>query len=332
MFTIRPSRQEIYVEDPKFLWKYSVRALAIILAVISTGLIGWSLAHEVVLPTNMDDRYEYADNEWFYSPDILFLLWELIALGLSIIWNIANILVLLSRNRPIHPGANVACDLLLWLGFIVTGAIATVRAENYLWWYPNDYDGFNVANPVSESSNSGSSDSISPDGTLSNITSPTYNPCEGFTSCAAQGSYYSAVHRKGVIIAVGAAISFIVLLVHFALFISACRYTNARRVNVLATVIAEKMNNENVSRDAAGGRNPNAGFVPISEPVEQQAPLGYGMPPAPTGMTVGDRWKMRAVVAEEQQQRRGTSYSHEQPQVVDDEHAPAAYKDNVHEA
>ena len=39
--------------------------------------------------------------------------------ALSIIWNATNIIVRLSRARPVHPGANVGCDLVLWLAFII---------------------------------------------------------------------------------------------------------------------------------------------------------------------------------------------------------------------
>ena len=59
------------------------------------------------------------------------------------------------------------------------------------------------------------------------------------------------------------------------------------------------MYNEKVSRDGDAAavederRNPNAAFVPICEPVELQAPLDYGIPPAPTRMTVGERKKRR---------------------------------------
>lgn len=38
---------------------------------------------------------------------------------LSIMWNLANITTRMCRARPIHPGANVACDLLLWLFLVI---------------------------------------------------------------------------------------------------------------------------------------------------------------------------------------------------------------------
>ena len=291
MFPVRRTRQQIHADDPTFLWKYILRALAIVLALTSTGLIGWSLAH----PTLTYDRYVYYawPNE---GGDDYYLAWEFITLGLSVIWNVANIVVLLYRQRPVHPGANVACDLLLWLGFIVTGAIATGGAETYLWYYPSDYDDFGQDEAVNSND-------------------------------------INDVNRKGIIMAVGAALSFVVMVMHFALFISACRYTNARRLNDKATAIAERLQNEKLSREGAAGqeRNPNAGFEPVSERVEQQTPLNYGMPPAPTGMTVGDKVNKWA----EGRQGRDVRHSYEQPEVVcgpSGEQSAAAYANNAHEA
>ena len=51
-------------------------------------------------------------------------------LDVSILWNLTNITVRLRRPRPIHPGANVAMDLLLWMALFVTGFFATIAAVN----------------------------------------------------------------------------------------------------------------------------------------------------------------------------------------------------------
>lgn len=289
MFTIRPSRQQMYADDPKFLWKLILRSLTIVLSIVSIGLIGWSLANQVTFPDNIHDSYDDTYYDWPYSNDVWFLPWEFITLGLSVMWNAANILVLLTRNRPIHPGANVACDLLLWLGLIVTGAFAALDAGIYFWWHPYDDATF------SNGSDDNGSYSILPNGTNTTTTTTTINPCPGFTSCSAQeASSTSGLNRKGTVIALGAALSSLVLLMHFALFVSACRYTNARRANSVAAAaaaVADRMYGEKKlgGDGAAGGEwrdpDPNAGFVPIGEPVEQQAPLRYGMPPASTGVT-----------------------------------------------
>ena len=326
MFTIRPSRQDMYANDPKFLWKYILRSLAIVLAIISIGLIGWSVAHQDDILIEIYDIYYYEYYGYYYwSYSISLLPWEFITLGLSVIWNVTNILVLLVRNKPIHPGANVACDLLLWLGLIVTGAFATAGAVPYFSWYRRDYDSFNE-DTLSRRYANGPTYDILPSGTLSNTTASSYSIsssstlCVGFTDCASW-------RREGVITAVGAVISFIVLLMHFALFISACRYTNARRVSANVALIAgertcdkrKTMGGSHVDagRDKNPNPNPNAAYVPISEPVEQQAPLDYGMPPAPTGITMGEKRAMRAVVSMQGEQgRKGTRHSYEQPEVV----------------
>lgn len=222
---MRPSRQQMYADDPTFLWKYILRSLGIVLAITSIALIGWSLAHQSPLTNTAYDAFDYAYYDaWPYSEDVSFLPWEFITLGLSALWNAANILVLLRRNGPINPAVNVTCDLLLWLGLGVTGAFAAVRADTYLEWYPGD-DG---------------------DG-----------------------------GRKGTVIAVGAALGFLVLLAHFALFVSACRYTNARRVDAVAAVVAERMRGEMLGGDGVMRERrdveayPNSGLVPIGGPMER---------------------------------------------------------------
>lgn len=50
-----------------------------------------------------------------YSWYISFVLF--IPFGVSFIWNLANIIRRMTAYTPIHPGANVAIDLLLWLAF-----------------------------------------------------------------------------------------------------------------------------------------------------------------------------------------------------------------------
>lgn len=52
--------------------------------------------------------------------------------------------MLLSRNRPIAPGANVGCDLLLWLSLLGTGILLVISAQDnigskYLSGYVDGY-------------------------------------------------------------------------------------------------------------------------------------------------------------------------------------------------
>lgn len=57
----------------------------------------------------------------------------------------ANVIILLARNRPIHPGANVGCDIVLWIMLIITTTFlifAAVDAASY-WDYSFYDDGSN---------------------------------------------------------------------------------------------------------------------------------------------------------------------------------------------
>ena len=81
---------------------------------------------------NPSDEKTLDSTYYSSSSSYILLPWQFIALGLSILWNTANITTLIARNRAIHPGANVACDLLLWLALLVTGFFATIGATNYL--------------------------------------------------------------------------------------------------------------------------------------------------------------------------------------------------------
>lgn len=79
---------------------------------------------------------------------------------------------------------------MLWLGLIVTGVFATFGALEYIGdYYGGGYRGYS-------------------EGTYANGTTI---ECGGFTSCGAENSYHTAIQKKGIVIAVGAAMSFTVL-------------------------------------------------------------------------------------------------------------------------
>ncbi|MCJ1332880.1 hypothetical protein MMC10_009574 [Thelotrema lepadinum] len=72
---------------------------------------------------------------------------SLIPLSFSFAWCVANIIVRVRRPRPMHPGANVAMDLLIWMGFFVVLFLdwAWVARAVYIYrvYYELDYfDGF----------------------------------------------------------------------------------------------------------------------------------------------------------------------------------------------
>ncbi|KAL2037965.1 hypothetical protein N7G274_009184 [Stereocaulon virgatum] len=220
----RPSRTAISMDDPTYLWKLILRILSILFGLTAIGLMAWALTHDI----NTFNYYAYD-----YSSNRYWLPWILLPLGPSVVWNTANVATLLLKNRPLHPGANVALDLILWLAFLVTTTFATIGGALYVdsLYYVNVYTC--DRSPLNVNCNS------PPD-----------------------------LQKTGVIIEVGASLAFLIMLFHFALFISACRYTHQRNhpmrsvpaahaVTQEATEIARKM--------IADMTGPNGQFVPIDK-------------------------------------------------------------------
>ncbi len=205
----RPSRSAMYADDATFIWKPILRLLAILLAIIGIGTTAWAIISHVHGPdADSLSSDDYTDD--YYYTGFGFLPWQFIPLGLSILWNVANIVTLLVRNRAIHPGANVACDLLLWLGLLFTGGIASFGASNYLYFYAydDDYGYYGGSAYGGGTYSNGTQYEYTANGTAVPVTN---SQCDGFTTCAARDHYVSAVHHKGVIVAVGAAMAFVVL-------------------------------------------------------------------------------------------------------------------------
>lgn len=259
----------MYADDATFLWKFILRFLAIILAIVAIALTAWAMISHIDGPSGDVESLDSDDFEYDYFPsDYASLPWQYITLGLSIIWNVANIGTLLARNRAIHPGAKVACDLLLWLGLQFTSAYAIVGATNYFFYTADDdsdddglgYGGGTYGNATQYNYTTNGTTATA-NGTTASVTSQ----CGSFTTCAESNQYASAIQHKGVVIAVAASMALVVLLFHFALFISACRYTNDRRQSVTRrqsrAITAEAT--EIACRMIADMTGPNGGFIPI---------------------------------------------------------------------
>ena len=210
----RPSRSAMYTDDATFLWKIILRFLAILLAVVGIATTAWAMISRIQGPSSATDSsysndYSYQDDYFF--GDYAYLPWQYITLGLSILWNLANIATLLARNRAIHPGANVACDLILWLGLLFTSSFASIGATTYLY-YTADDDSINDDGGLGYGGgtySNGTQYEYTANGTT--VPVPETNICGGFTTCAAQDQYIRALHHKGVVIAVGASMASIVL-------------------------------------------------------------------------------------------------------------------------
>ena len=200
----RPSRTAIYAHDPTYIWKFLLRVLAILFAAVAIGTIAWATTFQY--NDNSDNDNEDDTDTYFYGGFTILLPWVIIALGLSVIWNIVNIVILLARNRWIHPGANVGCDLVLWLGLGVTGGMAITAAVSL--WYGFDYDGGYDDTSVDLGYGSGTF----PNGTsYYNTANGTEVAYCGDVSCGAQNTYNDMLRHVGIVVIVGCAFAYIVM-------------------------------------------------------------------------------------------------------------------------
>ena len=306
--------------DPTYAWKLWLRSLALVIALVAIILTAVPLTHqplpdlytETVTGSDGSSPYSGDDYSDFGWPTYILIPWQFITLGLSFIWCLTCILVpLFRKGRYIHPGAQVACDLLLWLSLIVTiffaaaggtyllysrdaAALTSYGSSPYGYGYGSLRDISNAVNrttgaDVYSNSNS-SSDPSSPYnknfndthyGGLGNVTSNPDNSqnCEPFSSCDALQDYANAVSRSGAMILAGVALACILVLFHFALFVSACRYENDRRHEKLIMRLAghERAPLMNAANENMEGMN--MAQIPWLPP--QHAPPTGPLPPAP---------------------------------------------------
>ncbi|MCJ1479509.1 hypothetical protein MMC13_008195 [Lambiella insularis] len=230
-------RAALHDGERYWAWKLALRVITIVLALVSIGLLAWASS-----PYNQVFSYEF----WL-------VVWEFIPLGISIIWNVANIIVLLVRKRPMHPGTDVGVDLLLWLALIAASIFAMFAAISELQWQYLDYD---YSEPTNEfnyvqlpNGTYGYVDGHyvqALNGSSYYVTGNSSDPiaCDGFASCAEENQLFNQHHNLGVIELVGAIFSCIIVLLHFTLFVWACVDTHNRRgrkVDKRATKLAQSM-------------------------------------------------------------------------------------------
>ena len=122
---IKTRREELEEGDAHWKWKIAFRAVSIIVGLIGIGCAAWITAHFTV-----DSLGSYSSSYWFYYFDDAWTLpWTLITFALSVVWSAACIIVFFARRptAPVHPGAQVGCDLVLWLGFHRHGRLRHCR-------------------------------------------------------------------------------------------------------------------------------------------------------------------------------------------------------------
>ncbi|KAK3082278.1 hypothetical protein LTS18_007834 [Coniosporium uncinatum] len=236
MFT-KTSREKLASNEKHWAWKAGLRVASTIICLASIICIAIASAEAMTLARTENDLESDLDH---YVYDWIEVIWDLIPLGLAIIWNAVYLLILFIRQRPAHPGLAVAFDLLLWLGLLVGNLFAIAGGISVISFTPDQlyssgghYDYAENGTYVYISDNAGA------------------ETCADFASCADQQKWLDNLHTRGVLEIVGAAAGFVALVIHLALFCWACadtHYRNRNYQNMRARKIAEVMIQEMVEK------------------------------------------------------------------------------------
>ena len=279
--TIKTRREELKEGDRHWQWKIVFRAAAIIVGLIGIGCAAWIVAH---FTSNSEATYSYYFDDEYTIP------WTLITFVLSVVWSAVCIVTFFTRKptAPVHPGAQVGVDLVLWLGFLTTGLFAIVGTVSVGSWGSDgriDYysgDGYYVQ---------GSDDVWTWHASQSSSYYGEDRPCNSssryssFSSCEEQDAFVNALWKQNVmrynIDLTVTVCQFLALLFHFILFVWACVDTHRRNsgsvskdAEKLAAEIVMNMVNSGAIIPAPG----QAHFRPAMPMSQQAAPMGFFYP------------------------------------------------------
>jgi heme/copper-type cytochrome/quinol oxidase subunit 2 len=240
-------REKLNAGDAHWEWKIAMRIITVIIGIIGIGCAAWVTVKYG--PGKNPSDYEL-DDAWSMP-------WTLITFCLSVVWSLACILVFFLRrpNAPVHPGAQVGMDLVLWLAFIPTALFAILAVSSVASlgqngrigdsWYSSSSDGYYnyVASNNSWVWNASTSDSVYTSASysggvrdcMSNSSrsrSSYYNYGITFDNCTDEDNYVNALwhdksHRFNTELT-ATVCQFFALFLHLVLFIWACVDTNRR--------------------------------------------------------------------------------------------------------
>ncbi|KAI9717698.1 MAG: hypothetical protein M1828_007101 [Chrysothrix sp. TS-e1954] len=262
-------REALKESDRTWLSKLILRLLLTLCCLVAIGLIGWEVSKSISVSSNSNSEYYGSDADYFGggSGDA----WTFVALGLSVIWSFVSISILLIRKRPVHPGFNVAFDLLLSLGLAIAAAALSLNSayagyNDYYDGYGNSYtDESSITYDGQEAVNSNPQEpykySFGNGTTITRRPGGTNYLCPSFDSCAQQNSVLSLVGKLSTVERVGAGFVSTAALIQIVLFIWACVDTHKRNHSTSyegrARLIADEMIREMRVRGELPPLSPN---------------------------------------------------------------------------
>ena len=189
--------------------KLGLRIVCLLLATVGLGLGGYT---------------------WYFCFAIL------PTLVVSWVWNVANIIRRLVAPSPIHPGANVALDLLLWIGFgigmiiswfISAAVVYAANNRNANYYYNSWYGGYiNSGSNLNCTYTDGTTVCSSSDSSSNTVTDSNGNT---ISSRDATSDAWDRLLTRGRIGEAASAMATLLFIFHFVLFVIACVDTHRRR-------------------------------------------------------------------------------------------------------
>ncbi|KAF1965920.1 hypothetical protein BU23DRAFT_560622 [Bimuria novae-zelandiae CBS 107.79] len=232
--TVKTKRQELSGGDAHWEWKVGFRAASIIVGLIGIGCAAWIVANFTDSSDVYSSYYAYFDDEWT-------LPWTLITFCVSVLWSAICIIVFFRRlhNAPVHPGAQVGVDLVLWLGLLTTGIFALFGTVSVGQWGEDGRLGYSGSGSgyytMSDNGtwvwdSSQYSSYYGEDRSCNSSQSYRYN--SRFASCEEQDAFLNAIWQTKTLrynVDLTATVcQFLMMLIHFILFVWACVDTHRR--------------------------------------------------------------------------------------------------------
>lgn len=280
-------REKLNAGDAHWEWKIGMRAVLVLIGIIGIGCAAWTL----VKYGPGKSTYSYELNDAWAMP------WTLITFCLSTVWSACCLAVFFMRrpNAPVHPGAQVGVDLILWLAFIPTALFAVLAVTSVAGmgsdgrmgdsWYRSSSDGYYTYQASNNTWlwNATASDSYSSyygymrDCMRNNTRSSSYNYGITFANCDEEDKYVNALwtgkSRRFNTELTATVCQFLGLFLHLILFIWACVDTNRRNSRKVGKD-AEKMAADIVMKMVQAGA-----IIPPPGAAHMRPMPGQMMPP-----------------------------------------------------
>jgi len=238
-------RENLHIKEKRWVILLSVRCFTALLSIAGVILF-------VVV-------YNWSLRFLLYSDDNILAIAGMSPLALSALVCLINIAFFIFGAYPLHPGINVALDLIAWMALVIVGVLDTLMIA---WDLTNS-----LCIPYSYYNNS---PNVSSGYTM-----------YGFPTQASCQTFETRTQRFEI---AGIAFIFLCAILHFALWVQACRRTHTRRMEVQMTLtqaraIIERNNSmmAQMEKRMEGAAGYETAPLMYQRPTET-APLMYQLP------------------------------------------------------